>query len=69
MDESLKQQLLEAKTPEEKEKIQKQLNELTIYSVIQNSFDGIVFHIAALLETEKSGLAKSSCFSALKNSS
>ncbi|MBN1799169.1 MAG: hypothetical protein JW822_11365 [Spirochaetales bacterium] len=55
-EESLKQQLLEAETPEDKEKIQKKLSELTIYSVIQNSFDGIVFHIASLLEAERSGL-------------
>jgi len=55
-EETLKQQLLEAKTPEEKEKIQKQLSELSIYTVMQNSFERIVFHIAILLETEKSDL-------------
>ncbi len=55
-EETLKQQLLEAKTPEEKEKIQKQLSELSIYTVIQNSFERIVFHIAILLEAEKSDL-------------
>jgi hypothetical protein len=55
-DESLKQQLNEAQTPEEKEKIQKQLSEFSILSVIQSSFDAIVFHIAVLSETGKSGL-------------
>jgi hypothetical protein len=55
-EEQLKSQLQAAKTPEEKEQIQKQLQGLSISDIFQGSFQGITYHVAILQEAERSGL-------------
>jgi len=55
-EEALKSQLQAAKTDEEKAKIKKQLNEFTMGMVMQRDFKKIVFHVAVLLEAERSGV-------------